>query len=41
MDNAIKETNKKLEEIVSVLNDNKERYQEKYKEINKKINIKL
>ena len=41
MDNAIKETNKKLEEIVSVLNDNKERYQEKYNDINKKINEKL
>ena len=41
MDNAIKETNKKLEEIVNVLNDNKERYQEKYNDINKKINEKL
>lgn len=41
MDNAIKETNKKLEEIVSVLNDNKERYQKKYNDITKKINEKL
>ena len=41
MDNAIKETNKKLEEIISVLNENKEKYQEKYNEINKIINNKL
>ncbi len=41
MDNAIKETNKKLEEIISVLNENKEKYQSKYNEINKIINNKL
>ena len=41
MDNAIKETNKKLEEIISVINENKEKYQEKYNEINKIINNKL
>ena len=41
MDNAIKETNKKLEEIISVLNENKEKYQEKYNETNKIINNKL
>ena len=41
MDNAIKETNKKLEEIISVLNENKEKYQTKYNEINKIINNKL
>ena len=41
MDNAIKETNKKLEEIISILNENKEKYQTKYNEINKIINNKL
>jgi hypothetical protein len=41
MDNAIKETNKKLEEIVKILNENKEKYQTKYNEINKVINQKL
>ena len=29
MDNAIKETNKKLEEIVKILNENKEKYEDK------------
>ena len=41
MDNAIKETNKKLEEIVNILNENKENYQTKYNDINKVINQKL
>lgn len=41
MDNAIKETNKKLEEIISILNENKDKYQSKYNEINKIINNKL
>ena len=41
MDNAIKETNKKLEEIVKILNENKEKYQTKYNDINKVINQKL
>ena len=41
MDNAIKETNKKLKEIISILNNNKEKYQNKYNEINKIINNKL
>ena len=41
MDNAIKETNKKLEEIVKKFNENKEKYQIKYNDINKVINQKL
>lgn len=41
MDNIIEETNRKLEEIVSDLNANKDKYQVRYNEISQEINEKL